>query len=103
MQILPLVLAQSADETGAKVGLALGAFFIVVWITIVAIFLAGFIFWIWTIIDCARREFPQENDKLLWILIIVLLGVLGSIIYVIVGRKKGTLPGKSNQASAAKK
>ena len=103
MQILPLVLAQSADEAGAKVGLAVGAFFIVFWIIIVVLFLAGFIFWIWTIIDCARREFPQENDKLLWILILVFLGVLGSIIYVIVGRKKGTLSQKSSQSSAAKK
>ena len=39
------------------------------------------IFWIWMIIDCAKRNFKKENEKIVWILVIVLLNVLGATIY----------------------
>jgi len=38
-------------------------------------------FWIWMIIDCAKRKFQKENEKVVWILVIVLLSVLGATIY----------------------
>ena len=40
-----------------------------------------FVFWIWMIIDCAKRNFKKENEKIVWILVIVLLNVLGATIY----------------------
>lgn len=52
--------------------------------------IALFAFWIWMLIDCAQRNFPGENDKLIWILVIVLCSWLGALIYYIVGRPKGT-------------
>ncbi len=39
------------------------------------------VFWIWTIIDCARRNFKGDTEKIVWILILIFLGILGSIIY----------------------
>ena len=36
--------------------------------------------WIWMIVDCALHEPPQ--DKLLWLLITILTGVVGAIIYL---------------------
>lgn len=41
-------------------------------------------FWIWMIVDCAKRNFKNENDKILWILVIVLAGIIGAIIYYFV-------------------
>ena len=46
----------------------------------------GTIFWIWTILDCAQNESPADNDKIVWILIILLLHWLGAALYTIVRR-----------------
>ncbi len=48
---------------------------------IVAIAILGTVFWIWMIIDCAKRDFKKDNDKVIWILVIVLLQLIGAIIY----------------------
>ena len=44
-------------------------------------------FWIWTIIDCAKKENDDQN-KLIWLLIIVLLSVIGSCLYFFVRRSE---------------
>lgn len=46
-------------------------------------------FWIWMLVDCCTREFPGSNDKVVWILVIVLASWLGALIYYFVGRPKG--------------
>ena len=48
---------------------------------IAAIAILGTVFWIWMIIDCAKRDFKKDNDKVIWILVIVLLQLIGAIIY----------------------
>ncbi|MCE9613834.1 MAG: PLD nuclease N-terminal domain-containing protein [Lentisphaerae bacterium] len=48
----------------------------------------GTILWIWMIIDCATREKSEGNDKLIWILIIVLTHWIGARIYLLVRRPK---------------
>ena len=52
--------------------------------------IALFGLWIWMLIDCCQRNFPGENDKVVWILVIVLASWLGALIYFFVGRPKGT-------------
>jgi hypothetical protein len=59
----------------------------------------GLVLFIWTLIDVIRREFPNSNDKILWILLIIFLYILGPILYLIIGRKKGTIPGASKPAN----
>ena len=49
-----------------------------------AVFVFLFVFWILMIIDCAKREFKGENDKVVWILVLVFLGFLGAVIYYFV-------------------
>ncbi|MCM8787919.1 MAG: PLD nuclease N-terminal domain-containing protein [Candidatus Omnitrophica bacterium] len=49
--------------------------------------------WIIALVDCVKRsneEFPSagENTKVLWILIIVLAGGIGAIIYYFLVMKK---------------
>ncbi len=48
----------------------------------------GTILWIWMIVDCATKEKSEENDKLIWILIIVLTHWIGALIYLLVRRPK---------------
>jgi hypothetical protein len=55
-----------------------------------AIFL--FIFWIFMIVDCAKRDFKNDGDKIAWILIVVILQVIGAAIYYFVI----FLPGKKS-------
>ncbi|MBN2310846.1 MAG: PLDc_N domain-containing protein [Candidatus Hydrogenedentes bacterium] len=39
------------------------------------------VFWVWMIVDCASNEPAEGNDRLVWILIIVLTHWLGALIY----------------------
>ena len=58
-----------------------GSMFIV--IIIVAI-IAG-IFWLWMLIDCAKRNF---DSKLVWILLLIFTGTLGAILYFFLVKRK---------------
>ena len=42
-------------------------------------------FWLWMLIDCARRQF---EDKTMWILLILFFNVIGAILYFFTVRKK---------------
>lgn len=48
--------------------------------------IGGTIFWIWMLIDCATNEPSEGNDKLVWILVIVLTHALGALIYLLARR-----------------
>ena len=50
--------------------------------------LGGTILWIWMIVDCATKEPSEGNEKLVWILIIVLTHWIGALIYLLVRRPK---------------
>jgi hypothetical protein len=52
----------------------------------VALVLAGTIFWILMIIECATKEPSYGNDKLIWILIIIFTHWIGALIYYFVRR-----------------
>jgi hypothetical protein len=62
--------------------------FFLAWIVFMAIAVLGTIFWIFMIVDVAKRTFKNESDKVLWILIVVLAGLIGAIIYYFVVKKK---------------
>lgn len=92
MFTLSIALAQDlSNEAGAAAAGAMGLGLVIFFIIMAIIGLVAFIFWIWSIIDCVKRDFPGDNEKILWLVIIIILGVLGSLIYLIAGRKKGTI------------
>jgi hypothetical protein len=45
--------------------------------------LLGLLFWIWMIYECATRE-RNSTEKVLWLLLVVLAPLLGSLIYFLV-------------------
>lgn len=66
--------------------MALGIFFLLFG----AIAIAGFVFWIWSLVDAIQRpdaEWEQAGqNKLVWILVLIFVGFIGSIIYLLVAR-----------------
>ena len=61
-------------------------------LVVAAIFLIPFVFWIWTLVDALRhpdeRYLATGQSKIVWILVIIFLGALGSLIYLFVARGK---------------
>lgn len=73
---------------------AIGIGILVIWgiLALVALFIS--VFWIIALIDAARREFPGPYDKVMWVLVIVFSHGVGALIYWLVGRPSGCLPGE---------
>lgn len=61
--------------------------------------LAVTIFWIVALVDCLRREFRGPNEKIMWVLVIIFTHGVGALIYWIMGKSQGTLPGETETAS----
>jgi Phospholipase_D-nuclease N-terminal len=47
---------------------------------------AGTVFWIWMIVECATKEPNQGNEKIVWILVIIFTHWIGALIYFFVRR-----------------
>lgn len=62
--------------------------FFLIWIVFFAIGIFAFVFWILMIVDVAKRNFKNENDKIMWILIVILTGIIGALIYYFMVKKK---------------
>ncbi len=43
--------------------------------------LLSFAVWIWMVIDCAKRNKFRSGDRVVWILLLVLTGLIGMILY----------------------
>ena len=73
MHYIPLALSSS-----------FAAVFITFWLIIIALSLGTTIFWLWMLIDAAKKDFPKSDDKILWILVLVFAGFVGTLIYYFV-------------------
>lgn len=60
------------------------------WIILFGLLIGLFIFWIMMIVDVAQRKFPEQNQQLIWILVVVLASYIGAIIYYFVVKRKDT-------------
>ena len=56
-------------------------------ILIILVALAFLFIWIKTIIEIARSRFTDDTYKIVWLLVVILCGLVGMIIYYAVGRK----------------
>lgn len=45
------------------------------------------VFWVLTIVEIVRSEFEPKNDRLIYLLLVILLPLIGSIIYYAIGRQ----------------
>lgn len=95
----------AAEATGAAGAMAAGVI-IFIWIVVVLLALLGLILWIWAIIDVSKRQFANPSDKTTWLIVLIVGFILGlhliaAAIYLIVGRKKGTMPGANAEGPSA--
>ncbi|MBA3678754.1 PLDc N-terminal domain-containing protein [Candidatus Saccharibacteria bacterium] len=72
----------SADtaSTGAAAGVGI---FLIIWMLFwLAISIFFLVFWILMLMDVVKRtNWKQESDKTLWLILVILLGGLGAVIY----------------------
>ena len=74
--------------------LVLGAGFMILFIIISVLF---FVFWLFMLVDCAKRKFKNDGEKAAWIIVVAIFGVLGAIVYyfaVKAGKDKSKNRGK---------
>ena len=62
-------------------------FLIFLFIIVFALAILGTIFWIFMLIDAAKRKFKSENEKVVWIVILALTSWIGAIIYYFVVKR----------------
>jgi len=48
--------------------------------------LATIIFWGWMLVDCLSNEPREGNDKVIWLLVLILVPFLGCLVYFFVRR-----------------
>ncbi len=66
------------------------AFLPFVFMGIIFLFLGiGTVFWVWMLVDCVQRTFKKDNDRVIWVLIIVFLQWIGALVYYFQVRKPG--------------
>jgi len=62
------------------IGIGILSFFILIGILI----LGSIILWLWMLIDALKRDFRKDSDKIVWIIVMLLLGVIGSLLYLFI-------------------
>ena len=54
---------------------------IIVWVAMMVFAVGGLVLTILMIVDAAKRDFENPNDRVMWIVIIFLTGLVGAAIY----------------------
>ncbi len=50
-----------------------------------------FVFWLLMLIDSITRKFKESNDKIIWVLVNIFVGIIGALIYYfVIYNKDGT-------------
>jgi len=80
----PSTIATTGEATA---GFLFILIFMIIWLVLLVLGILATIFWIFMIIDVAKRKFKNENDRVLWILVVILAGIIGAIVYYFVVKK----------------
>jgi hypothetical protein len=64
-------------------GALIGGFVFLIFFAI-AIGILLLAFWLWMLIDCLKRDFKKDVEKIVWVIVIVFLHIIGAIIYYFV-------------------
>jgi len=48
----------------------------------------GLIIYVFTIFDVVSSKFANPNDKLIWVVIVVLVPLIGAVLWFVIGRGK---------------
>lgn len=53
---------------------------------VAAFIILQLVMWIWMLVDCLKYEPSEGNDKVIWVLLMVFLGIIGSLLYYFIRR-----------------
>lgn len=87
--MLPVLIL--AQQDGGRALLAGGAMMLVA-------FLLGIGLLIWALIDAIKNPGLTDNERIIWVIVILLVGCLGPILYLMTGRNKAGGPGRGREA-----
>ncbi|MCF6185684.1 MAG: PLDc N-terminal domain-containing protein, partial [Bacteroidales bacterium] len=65
-----------------------GAIFGIFFLMIILFSLVSIGLWIWSLIHCAGNKELDENNRLIGLILIICLGLLGSLVYLFLPRKQ---------------
>lgn len=91
LMVAGFLLTGCSSEEAAGGGIVAGA--ICLWVFFVAIWIFLFVVWIIMLIDVVKRpddQFPGggENSKTIWLIVVILTGGIGAIVYYFMVKKK---------------
>jgi len=71
-----------------RLGLALGAYD--GWQTIMLLLAVCLVVGLWlaTLLDIFRHSFQRQDQKILWVLVVTLFPLVGTLLYILLGRKQ---------------
>ena len=75
--VVMIILAISNPESDLIAGLIM-LFLVLIYVFLIVF---GTVITVWMIVDCALRKFKDENQKILWVILIALVGTVPAIIY----------------------
>ena len=47
-----------------------------------------FIFWLWMLVDCLKNPRLHGNEKLIWVLVVIILPFIGSLLYFFIAKEQ---------------
>jgi uncharacterized RDD family membrane protein YckC len=59
-------------------------------IFLIALGVAGTVFWIWALVDVIRNPTLDDSTRIVWVLVILCTHLLGAILYFLIGRSAPT-------------
>lgn len=48
----------------------------------------AFVFWILMLVDCVKRKFKDDTEKIIWVLVVIFTYFVGALIYYFVVKDK---------------
>ncbi|MES0490388.1 MAG: PLDc N-terminal domain-containing protein [Leptospirales bacterium] len=59
-----------------------------IYIFIIAIGIASILLWVWSIVDLIKNHTIEKERKIIWFIIILMTGFIGSLFYLVLEKKK---------------
>jgi predicted metal-binding membrane protein len=87
---MAMLLAQVVQD-GVRTVPFFGGGILLVWLVVGVLLL---VFWLWALIDAIQNPRLNPNERILWVLVIILTSWIGAVIYLVVARR-GRLPNVS--------
>jgi hypothetical protein len=61
-------------------------FILFFFLAIMAVSLLSVAVWVWGLIDCLTNEPSGDDQKVIWVVVILLAGMIGAILYLLIRR-----------------